>query len=113
MIEGKEEISQEDLSEFSDYLSEFDDIVNFDSEICPICGISVSDSMAIQKFPYVIFKTFKNESDLLSLTEKFQSKDIPFKVEKRINPEVLMTVDYVFDILVPVNHISELEKEEV
>ena len=35
----------EDLSEFEDYLKEFESSVFFDSEVCPTCGINLSDSI--------------------------------------------------------------------
>ena len=35
----------DELSEFEDYLREFESSIFFDSEICPTCGINLSDSI--------------------------------------------------------------------
>ena len=35
-----------DLKEFEDYISEFNSVPQFDSETCPICGISLSDNLS-------------------------------------------------------------------
>lgn len=35
----------EELSEFEDYIKEFESSVYFDSEVCPTCGINLSDSI--------------------------------------------------------------------
>lgn len=35
----------EELSEFEDYIKEFESTVYFDSEVCPTCGINLSDSV--------------------------------------------------------------------
>jgi hypothetical protein len=112
MIEGKKESDHEDLSEFSDYLSEFDNVINYDSETCPICGVNLSDSLAIQKSPYVVYKSFKKESELVPLTEKLQSMNIPFKVEKKLNSEVISSIEYLIDVLIPLRILNELEKKE-
>ena len=40
-----------DLKEFEDYLSEFNSIPQFDAETCRICGISLSDSLSVNRVP--------------------------------------------------------------
>ncbi len=40
-----------DLKEFEDYLSEFNSVPNFDAETCPICGISLSDNLSVNRVP--------------------------------------------------------------
>ena len=50
-----------DLKEFEDYLSEFNSIPQFDSERCPICGISLSDNLSVNKVPLAELK-FENET---------------------------------------------------
>ncbi len=42
-----------DLKEFEDYLSEFNSVPQFDAEDCPICGISLSDSLSINRVPLI------------------------------------------------------------
>jgi|GEM_PF-4602789 len=39
------EVFAEELSEFEDYLKEFESTVYFDSEVCPTCGINLSDTI--------------------------------------------------------------------
>jgi hypothetical protein len=36
---------QHDLEEFQDYLSEFDNLPLFDSEVCRVCGIDLSSDI--------------------------------------------------------------------
>ncbi|MBV6419682.1 MAG: hypothetical protein DAHOPDDO_00906 [Ignavibacteriaceae bacterium] len=49
-----------DLKEFEDYLSEFNSSLKFDSENCPICGISLSNSLSISKVALIELQ-FENE----------------------------------------------------
>lgn len=35
--------NQDDLAGFEDYLAEFDSIMAFDNEDCPICGVSIPE----------------------------------------------------------------------
>jgi hypothetical protein len=49
------------LNEFEDYLSEFNSVPQFDSENCPICGISLSDNLSINRVPLVELQ-FENET---------------------------------------------------
>ena len=53
MNEGKKESNQEDLSEFSDYLAEFDLLVKFDSETCPVCGIDIPENVPLPNSSYI------------------------------------------------------------
>ena len=46
-------MTDEDLKDFEDYISEFDSIPQFDSETCRICGITLSDSLSINHIPLV------------------------------------------------------------
>jgi hypothetical protein len=107
MNEGQEESNQED---FSDYLAEFDSIINFDSETCPICGVDISNSISIQQSPLVLYKSLNNETELFSLKQKLESKSITFKIEKRLNTEYLDKINYIYDIMVPIKHLTELQK---
>jgi len=84
-------MSDTDLKEFEDYLSEFNSIPKFDAEHCPICGISLSDSLAINKVPLVELQ-FENEAiaeraiDLLE-SEGIKSKKSSSGKEKILIPE--------------------------
>lgn len=110
MNEGKQESNQEDLSEFNDYLTEFDSILKFDSETCPVCGVNISNSLSIQKPPLVLYKSLTNESDLLSIKQQLDLKCIEFKVEKRLNSESLEEIKYYYDVFVPIIYLTELQK---
>jgi hypothetical protein len=50
-----------DLKEFEDYLAEFNSVPLFDSETCPICGITLSDNLSVNKVPLIELQ-FENES---------------------------------------------------
>ena len=50
-----------DLKEFEDYLTEFNSIPKFDSEVCPICGIDYSDAYSGAKIPLIELQ-FENET---------------------------------------------------
>jgi hypothetical protein len=54
-------MDKDELTEFEDYLSEFDSVPLFDSETCPICGITLSDNISVNKVPLVELQ-FENES---------------------------------------------------
>jgi DNA repair exonuclease SbcCD ATPase subunit len=110
MSEGKQKSNQEDLSEFNDYLTEFDLILKFDSETCPVCGVNISNSLSIQKSPQVLYKSLTTESDLLSIKQELDLKCIEFKVEKRLNSESLEEIKYYYDVLVPIKYLTELQK---
>ena len=47
---------EEDLTEFEDYLKEFESGVFFDSEIFPTCGINLSDSLSPSNRTFVKVK---------------------------------------------------------
>jgi hypothetical protein len=107
MNEDKEESNQE---VFSDYLAEFDTIINFDSETCPICGVGISNSLSYQKSPLVLYKSQINESELSTIKQKLESKSITFIIEKRLNSESLEKINYLYDIRIPIKHLTELQK---
>lgn len=110
MNEGKEKSNQENLSEFSDYLAEFDLLVNFDSETCPVCGIDIPEYVPIQNPSFVLYKSIKQESDLLPIINELKQKEISFKVVRKLDTEVLNKVSYLFDILIPLTSLSVLDK---
>ena len=64
-----------DLKEFEDYLSEFNSIPQFDSERCPICGISLSDNLSVNKVPMVELK-FENETNATRAIQILEVKGI-------------------------------------
>lgn len=50
-----------ELNEFEDYLLEFESVPKFDAELCPICGIVLSDSLSVNKIPLIELQ-FENET---------------------------------------------------
>lgn len=64
-----------DLKEFEDYLSEFNSVPQFDSERCPICGISLSDNLSVNKVPLVELQ-FENETTATRAINILEEKGI-------------------------------------
>ena len=110
MIEGKNNSENEDLSEFVDYLAEFDSVIGFDAETCIICGVSISDSLSINNSPFVQYKCVDDENQIIVVTEELESKGIPYKIEKRLKTEMTDEIGYLFEILVPIKFLAELNK---
>ena len=80
-----------DLTEFEDYLTEFNSIPKFDTELCPICGINLSDSLSIYKVPLIELQ-FENEmiaekAITILEAEGIKSKKSPSGKEKILIPE--------------------------
>ena len=46
-------MTNDELKDFEDYLSEFECTPQFDSETCRICGINLSDSLSVNRVPLV------------------------------------------------------------
>lgn len=113
MIEGKKNPDDEDLSAFADYLAEFDSIVSFDNETCIVCGISISDTLSVQKSPFVQFKSVIEESEILVIEKKLELKGIPFKIEKQLDTSILNEIRYNYSVLIPFKFLNELQKEKV
>lgn len=110
MSEGEDYNSFEDLSEFEDYLEEFKDHIQFDSESCPVCGVKVSDSVSYSNSPYVEFTTVNDEILLNELVAHLNDCMIPFKVEKSLDNSILAEVKYLFKITIPFNCLEEATK---
>jgi hypothetical protein len=108
MIEGKNNSESADLSEFADYLAEFDSLTSFDNETCPVCGVNISDSLSVENSPFVQYKCLEEEDKIFVLTKELELKCIPYKIEKRLNTEVKDKINYLFDILVPFKFLSRL-----
>ena len=114
MIEGKKNMDYDDLSEFADYLAEFDAIIGFDSEICAACGLKISDVLSVQQSSsFVEYKQLTNESELINLINKLDSKNIPYKIEKNSDSKDLDFVFYNFSVLIPTDFKDQIEKQMV
>jgi hypothetical protein len=110
MIEGNNNSKDNDLSAFADYLAEFDSVIGFDAETCIVCGVNISDSLSINKSPFVQYKCLDDENQIKIVAEELESKCIPYKIGKRLNTEMTDEIGYLFDILVPLKFLAELEK---
>lgn len=103
-----EDCLHEDLSDFDDYLAEFESILNFDSENCPICGIEIPENVTSKSSTYILYKLYNSESELQALIKELLIKDIPYKIVKRLNTEVMEEVNYIFEIMIPLKYLSDL-----
>jgi len=110
MIEGNKNSEFDDLSEFADYLAEFDSTISFDEETCEVCGVKISDTLSIEITPFVLYKCMDRMDEIIVVTKELESKRIPYKVEKRLNTETNDKIDYLYDVLIPLKCLSDLEK---
>ncbi len=110
MTEGKINSDSDDLSEFADYLAEFESTIGFDAETCPVCGVNISDSLTLENSPFVHYKCLAKEDDILMVTKELELKCIPFKIEKRLNSEMSDKIVYLYDVLIPLKCLPYLEK---
>ena len=78
-----------DLKEFEDYLSEFNSIPKFDSEICPICGIDYSDSYLGDKIPLIELQ-FENETVAKTAIKRLENKGITSKPSTSSKEKILI-----------------------
>jgi len=101
---------EDDLSDFEDYLAEFDSLLSFDSETCPVCGVNVSNDLIIQKSPFVQYKICNDENELNSVAKILESNNIVFKVEKQIDTSVFDKIKYNYIIFIPLNCLCLLQK---
>ncbi len=67
-----------DLKEFEDYLSEFNSVPQFDAETCRICGVSLSDSLSVNRVPMIELQ-FENESVAIKAINLLEEKGITSK----------------------------------
>jgi len=110
MIECTNNFTDDDLSDFADYLAQFDSIVSFDNETCPVCGINISETLSAQKSPYVLYKSLTEESEIISLTSVLDLKRIPYKIEKQLDTSTLNEIHYNYIVLIPFKCLNELQK---
>ena len=105
--------SGNDLEGFEDYLSEFDSLISFDKEVCPVCGINISDSLKPQNSPYIVYKSFNSESDVVQSSQSLEQKGIPYKIEKQLDSNSTSEISYIFNLLIPFNCLDIIKKEKV
>ena len=78
-----------DLKEFEDYLSEFNSVPKFDSEICPICGIEYSDAYLGTKIPLIELQ-FENETVAAQAINMLEQKGIKSKRSSKDKEKILI-----------------------
>lgn len=114
MIEGIKNTDFDDLSEFADYLAEFETIIGFDSETCPACGIKLSEALSILKSnSFAVYKTFTDESEFLNNITELSVNKIPYKTDVNSDTLILDPTHQSFSILLPIEYITQLEKQKV
>ena len=87
-----------DLSkEFEDYLSEFDSIPQFDSETCRICGVSLSDSLSVNRVPLIELQ-FENESVAVKAINILEKKGIKSKQSSSGKEKILIPEGRLEDV---------------
>lgn len=107
MVEQFSENNDENLSQFEDYLSEFKNIVTFDDETCPKCGVNVSRTMKLQNSPFIILQEFQEEDDVVYTAKLLDEKGLIFKVEKELNQKHTKEIKYIYKILVPFSIVQQ------
>ncbi len=71
-------MSEENIDEFADYIKEQKDILEFDSETCPVCGINLSGNLSTNPIPLIELK-FENEKSATNAIEKIENAGIAVK----------------------------------
>ena len=92
----------EELSEFEDYLKEFESTVFFDSEVCPTCGVNLSDSIIPVSAAFVQIE-FNSEKERNRALQSLKNSGIIVKEdnEDKIRERTL---------LIPENKLDDVQK---
>jgi len=86
-----------DLKEFEDYLSEFSSVPNFDAETCPICGISLSDNLSVNRVALVELQ-FENESIAVKAINLLEAQGIKTKQSSSGKEKILIPEEKLEDV---------------
>ncbi len=85
-----------DLKEFEDYLSEFNSVPQFDAETCRICGISLSDSLSVNRVPLVELQ-FESETVATKAINMLEEKGIKSKQSDSEKEKILIPEEKLED----------------
>lgn len=85
-----------DLKEFEDYLEEFNSVPKFDVEICPVCGIKLSDDLSVKHVPLIELQ-FENESAAALATNMLEQKGIKSKQSSQGKEKILIPEEKLED----------------
>lgn len=86
-----------DLKEFEDYLAEFNSVPQFDAETCPICGISLSDNLSVNKIPLIELQ-FENELVAEKAVNLLEAKGIKSKLSSSGKEKILIPEGKLEDV---------------
>lgn len=89
-------MSDTDLKEFEDYLSEFDSIPKFDAETCRICGVNLSDSLSVTHIALIELQ-FENETVAAKAIDMLQEKGIKSKPSSTGKEKILIAEEKLED----------------
>ena len=109
---NSEMTSDEDLSSFEDYLAEFDSSIPFDSEICPTCGIKLSDSVNTDFSAFVVYQSVDNENCLKEIINNLNHINSPYKIEKKMDQNRNDKIHYIFDVLIPIKFLEPVREKK-
>ncbi len=82
-------MTDEELKDFEDYFSEFEAIPTFDAETCRICGISLSDSLSVNRVPLIELK-FEDEITAEKAVNILEGKGIKSKKSSSGKEKILI-----------------------
>jgi len=82
-------LTDEELKDFEDYFSEFEAIPTFDAETCRICGISLSDSLSVNRVPLVELQ-FEDELSAAKAVNILESNGIKSKKSSSGKEKILI-----------------------
>ena len=85
-----------DLKEFEDYISEFNSVPQFDSETCPICGISLSDNLSVNQIPMIELQ-FENETIASRAINMLEERGIKSKQSSQGKAKILIPEEKLED----------------
>jgi hypothetical protein len=86
-----------DLNEFEDYLSEFNSVPQFDAETCKICGISLSDSLSVNRVALIELQ-FENETVAEKAISLLDAKGIKSKLSSSDKDKILIPEEKLDDV---------------
>ena len=95
-------MSDADLKEFEDYLSEFNSVPQFDAETCKICGISLSDSLSVNRVALIELQ-FENESVAEKAIDLLEAKGIKSKQSSQGKERILIPEEKLEDVKLILN----------
>ena len=86
-----------DLTEFEDYLAEFNSVPQFDAETCRICGVNLSDSLSVNRIPLIELQ-FENETIAAKAINLLDAKGIHSKKSSSAKEKILIPEEKLEDV---------------